>query len=54
MTDVYPLTKPVPTIVMTASSVNLPDNGVTVLTIGTLLEVYDAAAETVPNYYPFT
>ena len=35
VTEVYPSTNPVPTIVMTASSSNLPDWGETVLTIGT-------------------
>ena len=37
VTVVYPFKKPVPTIVMTASSSNLPDWGETVLTIGTTL-----------------
>jgi hypothetical protein len=54
VTVVDPLIKPVPTIVITASSVNPPDFGVTVLTIGTLVDVYEAAAETVESYYPLT
>jgi hypothetical protein len=54
VTVVEPLIKPVPTIVITTSSVNLPVLGVTVLTRGTLFDEYVAAADTVESIYPLT
>lgn len=41
-------------IVMTAYSVNRPDVGLTLFTIGTEFTLYDAALLIVLNYYPFT
>lgn len=38
VTVVYAFTNPVPVIVITASSVNLPVAGLTVLTTGTLVD----------------
>lgn len=54
VTVVYASINPVPVIVITASSVNLPDVGVTLFTIGTELELYDAALLIVVYYYPLT